>query len=404
VTPLAITALSNVNALGHGQAAVARALRADASALRPCDYEDARIDCHIGRVEGVEDAPLAPDFAVYDCRNNRLLELALQADGLAGAAEAAIARYGAHRVALVLGTSTSGVREGEYAFANRDPETDALPDDFRFFETHDHHAMVRYLQARLGLAGPALTVSTACSSSAKVFADAQQLIGAGFADAALVGGADSLCLMTLYGFRSLELLDTQPARPNDVGRRGISIGEGAGLALLERPEDAGQRAIARLLGYGESADAHHMSAPHPEGYGAELSMRQALARARIGGEQIDYVNQHGTGSRQNDASEAAAIARVLGPEVRCSSTKGATGHTLGASGIVEVGICCAALAHGFRPGNANLADLDPEIGVAVQAAADDAAVRIALTNSFGFGGSNCTLVLARPDAAAGAGA
>ncbi len=399
MTPLAITALSSVNALGTGLAATAEALRTNRVALRPNDYEDAWIDTHIGRVDGVEDVGLPAEFARFDCRNNRLAEMAIRADGFEAAADQAIARYGAHRVALILGTSTSGVREGERAFANRDPETGALPADFRFHETHDHHALAWYVAERLAIAGPAMTVSTACSSSAKVFADAEQLISAGLVDAAIVGGADSLCLMTLYGFRSLELLDTGPAKPNDANRRGISIGEGAGLALVERPDRATRPALARLLGYGESSDAHHMSAPHPQGLGAELSMREALHRAQLEPAAVDYINQHGTGSSQNDRSEAQAIARVFGHAIACSSTKGATGHTLGAAGIVETAICVTALSEGFRPGNANLETLDPEIEVAVQRDSAPAEIAVALMNSFGFGGSNCSLLLGRGEAA-----
>ncbi|MBK1699094.1 beta-ketoacyl-[acyl-carrier-protein] synthase family protein [Rhodovibrio salinarum] len=397
MTPLAITALSTVNALGIGLDATAEGLWANRIALRPCDYEDAHIDTHIGRVPGVEDVTLPTAFARFDCRNNRLAEMAVRADGFEGAAQAAIRRYGAHRVALILGTSTSGVRAGEVAFARRDPKTDALPDDFRFHETHDHHALAWYVSERLGIAGPTMTVSTACSSSAKVFADAHQLIEAGLVDAAIVGGADSLCLMTLYGFKSLDLLDTGPARPNDADRRGISIGEGAGLALVER--EVGERpALARLLGYGESSDAHHMSAPHPTGLGAELSMRAALERAGLDPGAVDYINQHGTGSTQNDQSETQAIARVFGPQLRCSSTKGATGHTLGAAGIIETAICICALTRGFRPGNSNLETLDPEIPTTVQRASEAASIDVVLMNSFGFGGSNCSLLLGHGDA------
>lgn len=397
MTPLSITALSTVNAFGTGFAATVEGLMANRVALRANDYEDAHVETHIGRVDGVEEVRLPAEFARFDCRNNRLAEMAIRADGFEDAAADAIQRYGAHRVALILGTSTSGVREGEYAFANRDSETDALPADFRFHETHDHHALAWYVAERLGIDGPAMTVSTACSSSAKVFADAEQLIAAGLVDAAIVGGADSLCLMTLYGFRSLELLDTGPAKPNDANRRGISIGEGAGLALVERPEAAERPALARLLGYGESSDAHHMSAPHPQGLGAELSMREALHRAQIAPSAVDYVNQHGTGSAQNDRSEAQAIQRVFGADIRCSSTKGATGHTLGAAGIVETAICVAGLTHGFVPGNANLETLDPEIAVAIQRDSQPAEVGVALMNSFGFGGSNCSLLLGRGD-------
>jgi 3-oxoacyl-[acyl-carrier-protein] synthase-1 len=394
--PLAINALSTVNALGVGLEATARGLRESRSGLRRCDYEDARLDTFIGRVDGVEDAPITGVLAAFDCRNNRLGQMALRADGFAASVEGAIRRYGAGRIALILGTSTSGVREGERAFARRSAETGALPKDFRFAETHDHHSLATFVQSSLGLAGPAITVSTACSSSAKVFADAAQLMEAGVCDAAVVGGADSLCLLTLYGFKSLELTAAGPCRPNDSERAGISIGEAAGFALIEPADRANENTAALLLGYGESADAYHMSAPHPQGLGAEMAMRMALERAGLAPGRVDYINQHGTGSRQNDQSEDAAIARVFGSGMRCSSTKGATGHTLGAAGILEIAICCLAMREGFIPGNVNLKTLDPEFRCHVEAAATPGEVRHALTNSFGFGGSNCSILLGRP--------
>ncbi len=394
--PLAITALSTCNALGLGLDATAEGLLANRSALRACDFEDAALDTWIGRVPGLEARPVAGDLAVFDCRNNRLAQMALESDGFGAAVAAAVERHGRDRVALILGTSTSGIREGEIAFTRRAPDSGALPPDFRFAETHDHHSLVLFVQACLGLDGPALTVSTACSSSAKVFADAAQLIEAGICDAAVVGGADSLCLLTLYGFNSLELLDRAPSRPNDAERCGISIGEAAGFALLERDGAAGEGAVALLLGYGESSDAYHMSAPHPEGLGAELSMRRALESAGLAPESIDYVNQHGTGSRQNDQAEDAAIARVFGDGLRCSSTKGATGHTLGAAGILEVAICVLALRRGFLPANTNLGTADPSFRCAVVQDPLAASPACVLNNSFGFGGSNCSLVLGRP--------
>jgi len=394
--PLALTALSTVNALGCGLDATARGLIENRSALRRCDFADAELDTFIGRVEGVEDAPITGDLAAFDCRNNRLAQMGLHADGFGGSVAGAIDRYGADRVALIVGTSTSGVREGERAFARREPGTGALPADFHFAETHDHHSLATFVQSRLGLAGPSATVSTACSSSAKVFADAAQLIETGICDAAVVGGADSLCLLTLYGFNSLELLDAAPCCPNDTGRAGISIGEASGFALLERADGADDRALALLLGYGESADAYHMSAPHPEGVGAELAMRKALDRASISPGQIDYINQHGTGSRQNDQVEDAAIARVFGAGQRCSSTKGATGHTLGAAGILEMAVSFVAMRDGFIPGNVNLRELDPGFEGHIERQAVPGEVRYALNNSFGFGGSNCSILLGRP--------
>jgi 3-oxoacyl-[acyl-carrier-protein] synthase-1 len=394
--PLVLSALSTVNALGVGLDATARGLRENRSGLRFCDYEDARLDTYIGRVDGVEQAPIEDALARYDCRNNRLAQMALRADGFADAVAAAAGRYGADRIALILGTSTSGLREGERAFARRAPETGALPAEFRFNETQDHHSLAAFVQGSLGLQGPAATVSTACSSSAKVFADAAQLIDAGICDAAVVGGADSLCLLTLYGFKSLELTADAPCCPNDAARSGISIGEAAGFALLERADAVADGAVALLLGYGESADAYHMSAPHPEGLGAELAMRRALEMAGLAPGAVDYINEHGTGSRQNDQVEDAAIARVFGDGMRSSSTKGATGHTLGAAGILEIAICCLAMRHGFIPGNVNLQALDPAFRCRVEAATTVRAVRHALNNSFGFGGSNCSILLGRP--------
>jgi 3-oxoacyl-[acyl-carrier-protein] synthase-1 len=393
MTPLAITSLTTINALGHGLAATAEALWSNRCALRPCDFVDAKLDTYIGRVSGVEDRPVERRLAAYDCRNNRLAQMALRADGFADAVARAIERYGAGRIAVILGTSTSGIREGEIAFAHRDQKTGLLPPNFRFAETHDHHALAAFTQEYLGLLGPALTISTACSSSAKVFADAAQMIEAGVCDAAVVGGADSLCLLILYGFNSLELLDTAPCRPNDAARAGISIGEAAGFALLERANSREGDAAAMVLGYGESADAHHMSAPHPDGLGAELSMRAALDRAGIAPGQVDYINQHGTGSRQNDRAEDAAIARVFGDGMRCGSTKGASGHTLGAAGILEIAICCLAMRDGIVPGNVGLETRPADFHGRIECNPERRPLSHVLNNSFGFGGSNCSILL-----------
>ena len=393
--PLAISALATVNALGQGLGPTVEGLLANRSGLRPCDFADADLETFVGRVPGIEEQALADHLAIFECRNNRLAQMALRSDGFSSAVSAAVEHYGKGRVALVLGTSTSGIREGEIAFSKRVPETGALPADFRFDETHDHHSLALFVQAYLELEGPALTVSTACSSSAKVFADAAQLIETGVCDAAVVGGTDSLCLLTLYGFNSLELLDRTPTRPNDANRGGISIGEAAGFALLEPVRPRTENPIALMLGYGESSDAHHMSAPHPDGIGAELSMRRALACAGLAPDLVDYINEHGTGSRQNDQIEDAAIARVFGSGQRCSSTKGATGHTLGAAGALEIAICCLALRDRFLPGNTNLAEADPEFLCDVIREPLPEGPACVLNNSFGFGGSNCSIILGR---------
>jgi 3-oxoacyl-[acyl-carrier-protein] synthase-1 len=236
-------------------------------------------------------------------------------------------------------------------------------------------------------------VSTACSSSAKVFGDAQRLVEAGWVDAAVVGGVDSLCLTTLYGFHSLQLFAADICRPWDAQRAGVSLGEGAAFALLQREPAAGQSPLARLLGVGESSDAHHMSAPHPEGALAAAAMRQALAGAGLAPAQIDYINLHGTGTPSNDAAEDQAVQSVFGRELPCSSTKGATGHTLGAAGGVEAVISVLALRHGLMPGGLNVRERDPALGIHYLQANRMQSLRHVLTNSFGFGGSNASLVL-----------
>ena len=248
--------------------------------------------------------------------------------------------------------------------------------------------MTDFVRRALGLEGPAMTISTACSSSAKVFASAWRYLEAGVADAAVVGGVDSLCLTTLHGFAALELVSDEPCRPFDAARKGMSIGEAAGFALLEK------QGPITLAGYGESSDAHHMSTPHPEGEGALAAMRQALARAGLEPPAIDYVNAHGTATPANDRAEDRALARLFGNRVAVSSTKGWTGHTLGAAGIVESIVCFLALEHGFIPATLNTGTVETGLQSAVVLENRSARVRRALTNSFGFGGSNCSLVFA----------
>jgi 3-oxoacyl-[acyl-carrier-protein] synthase-1 len=391
LTPLAVTRFTGVNALGTGVDAWWEALMRGASGLAPCAFEDVRLPTWIGMVPGLDAVALPRALADFDCRNNRLAEAALQADGFVAAAEAARERHGRDRIAVVMGTSTSGVLSTEHAYRRRDAATGALPPDFRYAGTQNNYSLTAYVRARLGLSGPAQVVSTACSSSAKVFASAARLIDCGLADAAIVGGVDSLCLTTLYGFNALELLAPERCRPFDRDRNGISIGEGGGLALLERDDTA----ELFLAGWGESADAHHMSTPHPEGLGARLAMSRALARAGVAAHDVGYVNAHATASRTNDAAEGRAIAAVLGPDVPCSGTKGATGHLLGAAGITEAIITLLALRHGTLPGTTNTAQVDEATGCRVLLDAVPAAARYAMTNSFGFGGNNCTLVFGR---------
>jgi 3-oxoacyl-[acyl-carrier-protein] synthase I len=369
------------------------ALRNGRSGLTPCAFEGAQLDTWVGQVPDEQLAPLPAEQAAFDCRNNRLAQLALAQDGFLQAVAQARNRYRSERIGLFLGTSTSGLLHTELAYRHRDMHTGALPDGFDYAATHNSFSLGRFVQTRLALRGPAVVVSTACSSSAKVFGSASRMIAAGLCDAAVVGGADSLCLTTLYGFGSLELLSRSPCRPFDSERNGISIGEGAGFALLERAQAEEPRGSVQLLGVGESSDAHHMSTPHPEGAGALAAMRQALSSAGVPAQNIDYINLHGTATRSNDAAEDKAVYDLFRTAPACSSTKGATGHLLGASGIVEAVICALAMREQFMPGSPNTQHLDPHLRVRYLLSSAVQAPRRVMSNSFGFGGSNCSLVL-----------
>ncbi|HEY4291781.1 beta-ketoacyl-[acyl-carrier-protein] synthase family protein [Luteibacter sp.] len=391
MTPLAIRAYTATSALGRGLQAHADAIAASRGGLVPNDFSVAPLDCWIGRVGGLEEEPLPPELAVWDCRNNRLAWIALQQDGFADAVRAARERYGATRVAVLLGTSTSSIGATEEGYRRLDHGR--MPPDLHRPALHTPHSLAGFVAAAFGLEGPCLTVATACSSSAKVFANAERMIRLGLIDAAVVGGTDSLCDSVLFGFNSLELVSPEPCRPFDAGRSGISIGEAAGFAILERVEAAMDAPL--LIGYGEASDAHHMSTPHPEGLGAELALNDALARAGIEPGDVDYINLHGTASQKNDEVEAALVARTFPPSTRASSTKGFTGHTLGASGILEAAITLLAMRDGRVPGNLGADTPDSLCGPQMAWVPEPANIRIALSNSFGFGGNNACLAFAR---------
>jgi 3-oxoacyl-[acyl-carrier-protein] synthase-1 len=386
--PLAVTAFTATCAAGRGREALARALAARTDGLRRNDFND--LPCWIGRVEDIEKTPLPAAWREWESRNHRLAWLGLDQDGFREYALAAIERYGASRVALIVGTSTSSIGETERAYSELDDLHFSAEQRQR--RVHVTHALGEFVQQALGIRGPCLTIATACSSSAKVFASAARLLQAGLADAAIVGGVDTLCGSVLYGFNSLELVSSEPCRPFDAQRSGLSLGEAAGFALLERIDVDAH--APRLVGYGESADAHHMSAPHPQGLGAERALREAIARAGIEPRDVDYINLHGTASRQNDEVEAALIARTFPATTLAGSTKGWTGHTLGAAGIVEAVIALLAIERGLAPGTLNTHMLDPACGPQIQIDNHERAIRVALSNSFGFGGNNCCLVFA----------
>jgi 3-oxoacyl-[acyl-carrier-protein] synthase-1 len=391
VTPLLLSAYTATTCLGRGLDATREALRAGRSGLAPCAFESVQLDTWIGEVAAVDAEKLPKALADYDCRNNRLTQMGLETDGFAERVREAIARYGRTRVGVFLGTSTAGILQTELAYRRRDPESGALPDDFHYRTTHNSFSLAEFTRDYFGLEGMAMAISTACSSSAKVFAAAARQLELGTIDAAIVGGVDTLCLTTLYGFASLQLTSAQPCRPYDAARDGISIGEGAAFALLERcPQPAAGSVL--LLGTGESSDAYHMSSPHPEGLGARLAMAAALRSAGLNADAIDYINLHGTSTPANDAAEGKAVGALFGDRVPCSSTKGATGHTLGAAGALEAVICALALTDGFLPGSPGTATLDPAIPLDYLLQTRDGQPRVALSNSFGFGGSNCSLI------------
>jgi 3-oxoacyl-[acyl-carrier-protein] synthase-1 len=393
--PLAVSAITLVTALGHGKAPTLAALRAGHSGLKQQDFETAAIGTWLGVVEGADTVTLPAALADFDCRNNRIAELGLQADGFGDTVRRAAQRYGAPRVGVFLGTSTSGILQTEIAYRHRDATTGALPASLHYGPTHNTYSVSRYVRAALGLQGPAYVVSTACSSSAKVFAAAQRMIDLGVVDAAVVGGVDSLCMTTLYGFKSLELVSSEICRPWDAQRNGLSLGEGAAFALLDRQPEQVQ---AWLLGAGESSDGHHMSSPHPEGLGAAAAMQGALAQAGLQAGDVDYLNLHGTGTPGNDAAEDRAVCAVFGSQLACSSTKGYTGHTLGAAGGVEAAIAVLALQHGFMPAGLNVQTPDPALQSNFLRTRRDGPVRVVASNSFGFGGSNACLVFGARDA------
>ncbi|MGA9993557.1 MAG: beta-ketoacyl-[acyl-carrier-protein] synthase family protein [Thiobacillaceae bacterium] len=383
------------SAIGCGLEPTHDALRQQRGGLARCAFDTVDLSTFVGEVAGVNSVQLPARLADYDCRNNRLAFLGLRQDGFSAAVESAIARHGRRRVGVLLGTSTSGILQTEQAYRRRDPVTGGLPDDFNYRTTHNTYSVADFVRTAFNLEGPAVVVSTACSSSAKVFASAARMIAAGLIDAAIVGGVDSLCLTTLYGFNSLELLSPEPCRPYDVDRNGISIGEAAAFILLERPADSLAGDAVLLLGTGESSDAHHMSSPHPEGLGARMAMDAALKAAGVQPVDIDYINLHGTATPSNDAAEGRAVAALFGVAVPCSSTKGATGHTLGAAGGLEAIISALALQQDFLPGGVNTRCVDPGIPIRYLTANRESRPRRVLSNSFGFGGTNCSLVLGR---------
>jgi 3-oxoacyl-[acyl-carrier-protein] synthase-1 len=383
--------LAIVNALGSGKTAVLDGLlRGDQTGMQPCGPLLTGRSGIVGRVsESLGDLP--PEFAEFDCRNNQLLAAAVAQikhpiNGLKS-------RYGPERVAVLIGTSTSGIAAGETA-VDMLRETGNMPQNYHYHQQEIGTA-AEFLARYLGLSGPRYTISTACSSSAKAFASGERLLAADLCDAVIVGGCDSLCELTTNGFDALESMSDGICNPFSVNRNGINVGEGAALLLMTR-----SAAPIRLAGVGESSDAFHMSAPEPSGEGAELAIRAALADAKAEPADIGYINLHGTATIKNDAMESRVVERVFGPEVPCSSTKSQIAHTLGAAGAQEVGLCWLLL----DDGNVNRqlphhlwdhkSDPDlPPIGLTEEGGQWER--DLFMSNSFAFGGSNVSVVIGR---------
>lgn len=389
---LQITNITATTAAGVGNEALLESLNSNKTGLVNGVFDQsATIDTFIGSVAALEGQQLPKAQERFTCRNNLLAYLGLCQDDFLNDALALVEKYGASRVGVFIGTSTSGIYHTEQAYRERNADG-LLPEWYDYNHTHNNYSSAQFVADLVGAKGPSFTVSTACSSSAKVFVNAANAMAAGFCDAAIVGGVDSLCLTTLFGFNALQLVSDKICSPCDVNRKGISIGEAAGFAIVEK-ETAGK---LQLLGYGESSDAYHMSTPHPEGLGASSSMEAALARAKLNPEDISYINMHGTGTLTNDLSEARAIRRVFGAQTPASSTKGWTGHTLGAAGIVEATISYLALRENSIPCSLNTTTVDPEIDIdVVLENSRSQAVEYVLSNSFGFGGSNCSLLFGK---------
>ena len=406
--PLAITAMSLVNAMGTTQAEVLDALFAGRSGLVPSSTAGLPISLpfptFVGAVPGAL-APLPQRFERYDTRLARIGWHALEE--IRGDVEAAVARWGKRRVAVLIGTSTGGLDATEVAYRTWG-ETSVVPPAFDLRHQHDFNALGELIAESLGVEGPVYVVSTACSSSAKVHASAARLMDLGLIDAALVGGIDSLCRMTLHGFRGLGILSESRCKPFAQDRNGINIGEGAGLMLVERVTDATEaRALAFVLGAGESSDAYNMSSPEPSGRGAKEAMQRALASGGLQPGEVDLVIAHGTATQQNDIAEALAIEGVLGLSTPVISTKAYTGHQLGAAGATSAVFAAAIVERGAIPPSLGAEPLDASLRVRVigEHAQQDTgnadgntvaqgASRVVLANAFAFGGSNVCLAIA----------
>ncbi len=389
--PVPITAYALSSGLGLHVESNLEALRAGRRGLR-----QPPIEVPFETVTGTLPAPPPPLPARYAHMDSRTARIALAGYGeIATPVAQAVDRWGPKRVALILGTSTGGIDRTESAHEawwHAGQGEAALPAGYDYPHQHPFHAFAHLLALESGIQGPTYVVSTACSSSAKVFASARRLMELDLIDAALVGGVPALCHTTVRGFHGLGVMASTPSRPFGENRPGMNVGEGAAYLLLERDGDP----LALLRGVGETSDAYHMSSPQPKGLGARAAMEHALAEAGIQPDAVDYINAHGTGTRHNDGAESAAISALFGDQVPVVSTKAYTGHTLGACGGVEAILSILSMRHGFIPAAVGSDPVDPAVTIHLPAKRLETSVRYALSNAFAFGGNNCSVLLERP--------
>lgn len=395
IQPVSVTAYSVISCCGLGKNALYQSLKTNKTSLGQLTILDVPFETPVGEI--FTNLPkIEPSLSDYDSRNARVALAALnyQPDGLRSAVESARDRYGNDRVGVIIGTSTSGLYETETAYQVF-LEQGAMPDDFHFLTRHAYQATPRFLQKELQLLGPCFAISTACSSGAKAIAAGQQLINHDVCDAVLVGGADTLCQLTLRGFDSLELVSSDLCRPMDQSRNGINIGEGAGLLLLEKSGKQDDQ-LPHILSVGESSDAYHMSSPHPDGLGAVSAIRNALNLAGLKPTDVDYINLHATATQINDQVEAKAVYEVFNDAILCSGSKGITGHTLGAAGAIEVIVGLLALQHQMIPGTCGLEQIDTDFRCqVVKETILEQKLQTVMSNSFGFGGNNASVIMSK---------
>ncbi len=380
----------STSAAGLNLAALRDAIDTQTSGLRNNDFDGCDIETMIGRVPGVEEI----DLGKWQSRNNALAYLGYQQGDIDKNVQTLKERFSSARLGVVMGSSTASIDRTEEAYRDLSDDNQ-LPAKYLQHRVHNPHSPGLYVAHLTGITGPAITINTACSSSAKVFTTGARWLQQGIVDAVLVGGVDSLCLSVIYGFHSLQLVSTHACRPLDQHRDGINLGEASGYAILMRDEDCEGGSNIILRGYGESSDAHHMSHPHPQGLGARLAMQQALDMAKLHNDDIGYINLHGTASRANDLIEGKLIGSLFTKATQVSSTKAWMGHTLGAAGITESLIAVDALNRNIIPGNLNLSELDQELDLSIQSENIQKPLHHVMSNSFGFGGNNCSLLFSK---------